>query len=363
VREYRPEYQAYFGLALIGLLAGTSWITLSSVMVNERAPVSHAVNESLQWGTGAATTLIGLSMVKLGVVAMFLAPIAGGVASSIHGWYYVRRKVSGRVRVHWLKEIIKTGMPAVPASMTDVAANTLDRFVIQQWLNLSSLGIYAHAQTYRGIFISVTKAYSRTMLPNFLELFATRSPRLAQTLESTTSAWYVCITVGGILVTFFSPELVHLLTHGKFDEAAKLVPLWYLFVFAHSMGVPFTQYLLSVRRNGLMSATSIVLSIATMALVMAGTWRFGVVGATLAAAGGAVGLHLARYIIARRLGCPYDLEPGFVWGVSALLTTYAAVHGIGLPLGIKVVAAVSIVGIALVWLVRLSAVRDIVRVA
>jgi O-antigen/teichoic acid export membrane protein len=363
VRDYRPEYQAYFGLALIGLLAGTSWITLSSLMVNERAPVSHAVNESLQWGTGAATTLVGLSVMKLGVVAMFLAPIAGGIASTIHGWYYIRRKISGRVRAHWLREIVQTGMPAIPHSVTDVAGNTLDRFVIQHWLNLSSLGIYAHAQTYRGIFINVTKAYSRTMIPNFLELFATGSPRLAQTLESTASAWYLCITVGGILVTLFSPELVHVLTHGKFDAAAKLVPLWYLFVFAHSMGVPFTQYLLSVRRNGLMSASSILLSIVTMALVIAGTWRFGVVGAALAAAGGATGLHLARYILARRLGCPYELESGFVWGVGALFATYAVVHGIGLPLGIKVVAAVSIIGVALIRLVRLAAVRDIVRVA
>jgi O-antigen/teichoic acid export membrane protein len=161
----------------------------------------------------------------------------------------------------------------------------------------------------------------------------------------------------------FSPELVHVLTHGKFDAAAKLVPLWYLFVFAHSMGVPFTQYLLSVRRNGLMSASSILLSIVTMALVIAGTWRFGVVGAALAAAGGATGLHLARYILARRLGCPYELESGFVWGVGALFATYAVVHGIGLPLGIKVVAAVSIIGVALIRLVRLAAVRDIVRVA
>jgi O-antigen/teichoic acid export membrane protein len=363
VRDYRPEYQAYFGLALIGLLTGTSWITLSSLMVNERAPVSHAVNESLQWGTGAATTLVGLSVMKLGVVAMFLAPIAGGIASTIHGWYYIRRKISGRVRAHWLREIVQTGVPAIPFSVTDVAGNTLDRFVIQHWLNLTSLGIYAHAQTYRGIFINVTKAYSRTMIPNFLELFATGSPRLAQALESTASAWYLCITVGGILVTLFSPELVHVLTHGKFDAAAKLVPLWYLFVFAHSMGVPFTQYLLSVRRNGLMSASSILLSIVTMALVIAGTWKFGVVGATLAAAGGATGLHLARYILARRLGCPYELESGFVWGVGALFATYAVVHGIGLPLGIKVVAAVSIIGVALIRLARLAAVRDIVRVA
>ena len=63
-------------------------------------------------------------------------------------------------------------MPAIPFSLMDVIANSLDRFVIQRWLDLSTLGIYAHSQSYRGMFVTVTKAYSRTMTPTFLELFA-----------------------------------------------------------------------------------------------------------------------------------------------------------------------------------------------
>ena len=363
VRDYQPEHQTYFSLVLLGLLAGTSWITLSPLMVRERASASHAVNESLQWGTGAATTLIGLTVVKLGVMALFLAPIAGGVASTIHGWYYLRRKTSGRLRMRWMKEIAQTGMPAIPFSLTDVVANSLDRFVIQQWLSLSALGIYAHSQTYRGIFVTFTKAYSRTMVPNFLELFSSRSAGLSPVLGSTVSAWYLCITVAGMLVTLFSQEFVHVLTHGKFDQAATLVPLWFLIVFAHSMGVPFTQYLLFVRRNVLLSWSSIVLSVATMATVVVGTWQFGVVGATAAAVGGALALHLTRYLVARRNGCSYELEPGFGWGIGLILATYALVYGVGLSLGVKIAVAVVVVGLALAWLVRAVSLRDILKMA
>ena len=45
IRDYRPEYEQYFGLVLLGLLAGTLWGTLSPLMVIERAPISHAINE------------------------------------------------------------------------------------------------------------------------------------------------------------------------------------------------------------------------------------------------------------------------------------------------------------------------------
>ncbi len=71
-------------------------------------------------------------------------------------------------QLHWGKEIVRSGLPAIPFSLMDVLANSMDRFVIQRWLDLSTLGIYAHSQSYRGMFVTVTKAYSRTMTPTFL---------------------------------------------------------------------------------------------------------------------------------------------------------------------------------------------------
>ena len=123
IRDYRPEYQQYFGLVLLGLLAGTLWGTLSPLMVIERAPVSHAMNESLQWAAGATTTLVGLSVMKIGVLAMFLAPIAAGLASVLHGCRYAARRVSLRPSLHWSKQIVQSGLPAICLLYTSDAAD------------------------------------------------------------------------------------------------------------------------------------------------------------------------------------------------------------------------------------------------
>ncbi len=339
IRDYRPEYHQYFGLALAGLLAGTLWVTLSSLMVIERAPVSHAVNESLQWGAGAMTTLVGLSVAKIGVLALFLAPIVAGLVSVLHGLWYAAHRVSLRPSLHWGKAIVRSGMPAIPFSLMDVVANSLDRFVIQRWLDLSTLGIYAHSQSYRGMFVTVTKAYSRTMTPTFLELFAGNPAQPRRQVEETVSLWYLCVTAGGILVTLFSPEVIHILTHGKFDQAAELVPIWFLLVFAHSMAIPYTQYLLTVRRNFLLSWSSIVMSLGTMGLVCVATWQFGVIGATSAAVFGALALHGMRFYLARRFGCPYGFEAGVLWGMGTVLLVYLVTSRVGLPLSAKIVLA------------------------
>ena len=362
VREYRPEYRDYFGCALLGLLASTTWATLSSLMVIERAAATHAVNELLQWLAGALTTLIGLAVANLGMLALFLAPIVAGLTSTAHGWYYVRNKISARLRVRWLCDIARSGLPAVPFSLTDVLANTLDRFVIQRWLDLSSLGIYAHSQNYRGMVITITKAYSKTMTPSLLELFADPGEERAEHVRRASSGWYVALILAGVLVALFSREMIHILTHGKFDDAAMLVPLWFLLAFAHSMGVPFTQYLLSARRNFVLSASSILISAATIVLVVLGTWTFGVVGATAASVFGSLGLHACRYWLARRYGCLYGFEPLMVWGIGAVLGTYLLVETVPIPLVMKLAAAALIAAIAWTRLARDASWRDIWRV-
>src|SRR5690606_32048352 len=143
ITDYRPEHQQYFGLALLGVLAGAMWVTVSSLMVIERAPVSHAVNESLQWLAGAGTTLIGLAVASIGVLAVCRAPLRAGGVSAGHGLWYAVRKMSPRPSLRWGKEIVRSGMPAIPFSLMDVVANSLDRFVIQRWLDLAALGVYA----------------------------------------------------------------------------------------------------------------------------------------------------------------------------------------------------------------------------
>jgi O-antigen/teichoic acid export membrane protein len=351
VRDFRPEYQQYFALALLGVLAGACWPTFSALMVIERDSYNHAVNESLQWAVGALTTLIGLSVLNIGVLALFLSPILAGGASALHGIWLVSSKLSFHPSRYWAQRIIGSGLPTIPFSLMDVISNSLDRFIIQRWLSLSALGVYAHSQTYRGIFVTFTKAYSRTMTPEFLELFSRNHPQRQREVRDMVSIWYVCMTGAGVVVTLFATEVVHLLTHGKFDQAAALVPIWFLLIFAHTMGIPFTQYLLTAHRNLLLSWSSIAVSLGTMGAVCAATWLCGLVGATSAAVAGSVVLHITRYLLARRLGCPYGIEAGFVGGIALVLGMYLLTMAIPLPFTAKVLAGIMV---AVVLYVRLA---------
>lgn len=160
-------------------------------------------------------------------------------------------------------------------------------------------------------------------------------------------------------MSLFSPEVVHILTHGKFDRAAELVPIWFLLIFAHSMGIPYTQYLLTVRQNVLLSWSSIVMSVGTIALICVVTWQFGVIGATSAAVFGALALHGVRMYLARRLNCSYRIEIWMLCGIAISLTSYVITRVIAIPLPVKAILGVLVTGFAVQQIMKRMSIQEI----
>ena len=357
-----PSISSTFGLALVGLLAGTFWGTLSSLMVIERAPVSHALNESLQWGAGAMTTLLGLSVAKIGVLSLFLAPIAAGPCLC-RAWALVCGPQAlsaaqfalgqgNRSERHAGDSIQPDGRDCQqPGSLRHPAmAGSLDVGYLCPFTKLS--------RDVRDRDEGLLEDHDA----HVSGIVCRRSRPAARQVEETVSLWYLCVTAGGILVTLFSPEVIHILTHGKFDQAAALVPIWFLLYFAHSMAIPFTQYLLTVRQNFLLSWSSIVISLGTMGLVCVATWQFGVIGATSAAVFGAFALHGMRFYLARRLGCSYRIEAGMVWGIAVVVTSYIISRVVEIPLPVKVVLGLLVVGLTMQQIMRRVSIHDVLTV-
>lgn len=358
LRDFQLLHVRYFGFVLVGLLLNTLWSTVSFVMVLEEHAALNAANEVAQWVAGAASTVICLAVFKLGLVSLLISPIVVGLVSLGLCLWYLAPRVRPALSRAWLKEVFQKGLPVIPFNLTEVIANSLDRVLIQRWLDLHQLGLYAHSQTYRGVFVTATKAYSRTMTPVLLASFAGDSRSRSEDLSSKQSLWYSAACIGGIMVALFAPEIVHLIGHGKFDGAAPLVPIWYFLVLTQSFGLPYTQYVLHVKQNRLLSLWSVVGNLLTMLLLVGLTWAFGIVGAAWAGIIGSLVLSLCRFYLAQKFGSVFAFEKRFLAVVSLLGAAYFLTQIVALPLVAKVVVgALTLVVLALharkVWTVQI----------
>ena len=342
IKDFQPQYLFFFRLSLIALFLTTLWSSISALIVLQQRGFVHALFEVGQWLFGAIATVVCLVILRYRTLTLFLAPIASSAFSFFLGLLYVRKYITVKFVKKWLREMLKVGLPSMPTDFSEMARNISDRYFIQRWLNLSVLGLYSHSQSYRNMFIMGHRASMRTLSPIAIEIFSTGgSP---QRLDLALKKWYGLLCAGGIFVTFFSREIVTILTHGKFTAAAPLVPIWYLMLFAFTYSYVYTNYLLVKKRNLFIMYMTIFVNICAIAFTGWAVFYFGIMGATVAIVLATLALQVAKKVYAAILGCPEVGDRYFYFGIALMLICYVAEKVVPLNIYEKILVVVVLCG-------------------
>ena len=320
VKDYEPRLIFYFQLSLLGVMLNGIWPSISYAIVLKKRGRAHAFIEIGQYLAGMVTTIVCMMLLKLSTITLFIAPLATGLFSFAAGLWYMRDDIRPRLNIAWLKEIVKVGMPTIPVNFFATISKTLDRFFIQKWINLSQLGIFSHSRSYEQIFTMGTKAFSRTFVPEALQVFAGDAApgKLAEILR----IWYGILSIAGLFVTLFSYEIIDVLTHGKFIAAAPLVPVWFMLLLSYALGMPYSQYLVCNKKTKFLVYSGIILGLISVCISAVLIFKFGIMGAVAAALLSNFLIQISRRIYARKLGCERIAEKEFFIALAVLLAAY-----------------------------------------
>lgn len=320
IKNFEQHYGMYFNLVLLASLATVLWPTTSYFFILQQSARLHAVLEFSQWITGALVTVLCLWLLKLSTISLFIGPLAAGVVSLFACLWTIRKHVRVSISKKWMAEIIKYGLPTIPSNMLEMLTNFTDRHFIQKWFSLTQLGIYSHAASYREMFTAGSRAFTRSFIPSVADTFS--NDRDTSSIARTLKMWYSVLAIGGLFVVFFSYDFTNLLTHGKFNEAAPLIPIWFLVVLSIVYGVPYTQFLLVRKKNHFMVFSSIVSGALFICITAFSIYAFGSIGAVISIVLANFAIHLPRRIYASRLGCPAIAEKEFLLTVSLIVAVY-----------------------------------------
>lgn len=314
VQDYRTEYLLYLHIVLAATLAGSLWPTISFLMTVRQNARLFALVSVMQIIINAIATIVLLEAFNCGVESLFMALLISACASAVFELVYVYRQVAFTIEGKWLREVVRTGLKATPGGMTEVVSNMIDRLAIQRWSGLGALGLYSHSQQYLAIFKMSTSALTNTLMADGLRIYA-------QGLNTTPitrllSAWYGMLALVGVSVALYSDNVIALLTHGKFTEAASLVQIWFLLVFSVSQGIPYATYLMAKRRSNVLMYTQLFPTIVGIGVVTAGVYTFGVYGAAWGMLLTNVVIQTFRGIAANRLGYSGTFERRLYEGLT-----------------------------------------------
>jgi len=350
---YSPAASSFPALAEIGAVAATMaaasvvgtvlWTVATDVVTLEgRARLFAAVIIG-QTFVSAAVTLWALFGAEMGRVALFAGHLAGSVVLLGGAMFALQRywtsDLFGWLRGGGLRGSLGRSMGNVFESFYLV----LERNLLATFASVHELGLYAHSQQYRGAAGAAVKAIARSIWP--VSLAEAASP--VGGFLATRSAWgptHVSITAAGVGFAAMGPEVIDLLTNGKFTAAWPLAAAGMAYLLVQHSGKPQTAYLLAHGRGTRLALLHVVATLVGMVVALLCIQWLGMWGAFAALLAQQVAFRvLIQRDVRHAVGQPFQdnvVIVGFLL-IAALVFVNSA---LALPLYARVLETVLVVG-------------------
>jgi len=319
IKSYENIFILYFWLFLVAEWLNSIWEVVYYVIVLQKKGRIFAFLDITQALSNLFVLITCLVIFHLKTISLVLANLGSAIAGFLFSIFYIRKYIIMKIRIKWIKETVKLSLPVIPFNIFENISVSIDRFLIQRWISLSRLGIYTHSLSYKDMFMVPFKAFSRTYSPEVLESISNNDNFKIENAKSFLKKWFGLITIAGFGVVLFSKEVINILTHGKFVDAAPLVSLWFILILIYSFGVPYTQFFFAHKKMKFIIFSDMILGVFSWVLTALFVKFFGIMGATISVLLYYFTLHFVRKIYAMRLGCDNFEGMSFWICVSLLL--------------------------------------------
>lgn len=195
--------------------------------------------------------------------ALFWGFFAASVVGFVGALLLFNQWLTFNLTRSWFTKAGNGGVASVTASLSENGKVAVERSYLGALVGVYPLGLYAHAQYYKGAAMAALNALSRGVLPTALQEAQADAPHFSYTIRlwALVQGFIVSAALGFALV---GREVIGLLTHGKFSDAAPLATALMLILLLQSAAKPHTMLLLSRGKGHItahLNTFSIVISI------------------------------------------------------------------------------------------------------
>lgn len=165
------------------------------------------------------------------------------------------------------REALSYSLPLIPAALVGSAATLIDRFLVERFLGLGGLGIYALCQRFSGLLDSVNDALKMSYAPYAFRMVSEQVAGFREAIAATRIRYYAIIAFGALLLGMFISDYVKLTDRADYSAVADYLP-WLLLATLFNLSYPYFG-------SGLLFAKRTDLVWVPMALQTAGIVFFG----------------------------------------------------------------------------------------
>jgi O-antigen/teichoic acid export membrane protein len=288
-----------FRVAVLGLWSFTNLELAYAVLrVDERLRLYAAASIGNVLLTVASTVVLVVALHD-GVLGLLLGNYGASTVVLIWLWYVLRHRLAPRhVRVDSVGELLRFGLPTVPAEASVYALSIVDRYYIYHQRSAALAGLYSIAVKLAGAVAFIVRAFQYAWPPL---AYSVRSDVEASTLYGLVTTYYVFVAgwvVAGL--TLLGPWVLRVLTTPAFYGANRALPWVALGWALYGLWVVFLVIAGRAKVTTRNFPAAIVGLVANVILIVALVPVWGIAGAGIALCGAYVVMLVVMYFLTRR---------------------------------------------------------------
>jgi O-antigen/teichoic acid export membrane protein len=274
------QYAIYIRLVAISLpfiMIGFFIVNLQRLL---RKPWTVAILSVCQLVTTLAMTIWLVIMLRKGLYGVYLSNLLVSFVFAVIGLFLLRKWFSSSISVSRSRELLKYGIPLVPASVAYLVMTWSDRYFLSYYTTLDQVGLYAIGNKIALLVGLVVGAFQTALGPFAISI---QKEEDASRTYANVLTLYLAVTVGiAVALSIFAPEILVVLTTPKFYGASVVVPFLAFSIIGHgayyiaALGVILTK---QTPHIGYTTTLAAMVNVGCNVLLIP---RWGVIGAAVA---------------------------------------------------------------------------------
>jgi O-antigen/teichoic acid export membrane protein len=145
-----------------------------------------------------------------------------------------------------LKDELRFSLPLIPATIVSAFTGVIDRYFLQHFASIDSLGIYSQAMKFAGIVSSLHSALKMSYVP-----FLVKNIDDKTVINLVVNYYFATLLLVGFVISIFVDEFVILINNPLYFDVIRYVPFLILAQLVNSVGVYYTPGIFLSKRTEL----------------------------------------------------------------------------------------------------------------
>lgn len=298
-------FYPYIFFALLSIATQPSYLFIQSIFKAKQMASLSSLLDFIYFVFIIIFTLIFLTILKLGAEGAILAISFANLLVLVISLFIVKKHLKFCLKPFLLKKSLRYSLPILPHNLSSWAMNLVDKIILNNLTTLTVVAAFDIGSQLGKVLNIITLGVNYAYSPWFFEIIKKKNPPL-NLIANTTERLVLIYSVMALITSWLSPELIYILTGGKYEHSWLIVPIIaYAFVingfyycFSNVFFLDKTKYLPLVSISG--AIFNIILNYIIIPI-------YGIVGAAFSSLLTKLLFTIIAYIISQRLTkIPYN---------------------------------------------------------